>query len=304
MRPLIVSPTYQEAENIDEFLRHGAQRRCPTPTSSSSTTTAPTAPPTRPRRSRAELGNIEVLRRPKKIGLGDAYRAGFSVGIERGYDVLVQIDADLSHDPERAPRRSSSDIERRRRRGHRLALRPRRLDPELAVAAARDVEVGQPLHVVRARHADQGRDVGLSRVPRRHAEEGRLRQHPRQGLRLPDGARVPRAPRRAAASSRSRSRSPTACAASRSSRSRVAAEELTLVTLVGRPRPRRPPRPLTRNPRFQRTCGIRCLRDVAQFGLSGWSRLRRCVLRGTRPRRSPTRCRGARRRCSRPRASR
>jgi dolichol-phosphate mannosyltransferase len=50
-----------------------------------------------------ELGRIEVLRRPKKIGLGDAYRAGFTAGIERGYDVLVQIDADLSHDPKALP---------------------------------------------------------------------------------------------------------------------------------------------------------------------------------------------------------
>ncbi|HEX5095656.1 MAG TPA: glycosyltransferase, partial [Acidimicrobiia bacterium] len=48
-------------------------------------------------------GQIEVLRRPKKIGLGDAYRAGFTVGLERGYDVLIQIDADLSHDPAALP---------------------------------------------------------------------------------------------------------------------------------------------------------------------------------------------------------
>jgi cellulose synthase/poly-beta-1,6-N-acetylglucosamine synthase-like glycosyltransferase len=50
-------------------------------------------------RTAAELGRIDILRRPKKNGLGEAYRAGFSVGIERGYDILVQIDADLSHDP-------------------------------------------------------------------------------------------------------------------------------------------------------------------------------------------------------------
>jgi dolichol-phosphate mannosyltransferase len=50
------------------------------------------------------LGQITVLRRPKKIGLGDAYRAGFSVGIERGYDVIVQMDADLSHDPSELPK--------------------------------------------------------------------------------------------------------------------------------------------------------------------------------------------------------
>jgi dolichol-phosphate mannosyltransferase len=51
----------------------------------------------------AELGGIEVLRRPRKLGLGSAYRAGHAIGIARGYDVLVQIDADLSHDPAALP---------------------------------------------------------------------------------------------------------------------------------------------------------------------------------------------------------
>jgi dolichol-phosphate mannosyltransferase len=51
----------------------------------------------------AELGGIEVLRRPYKMGLGSAYRAGHAIGIARGYDVMVQIDADLSHDPAALP---------------------------------------------------------------------------------------------------------------------------------------------------------------------------------------------------------
>ena len=52
----------------------------------------------------AEFGGIEVLRRPRKLGLGSAYRAGHAVGIARGYEVMVQIDADLSHDPADLPR--------------------------------------------------------------------------------------------------------------------------------------------------------------------------------------------------------
>src|SRR5689334_24948073 len=51
----------------------------------------------------AELGGIEVLRRPRKMGLGSAYRAGHAIGLARGYDVMVQIDADLSHDPAALP---------------------------------------------------------------------------------------------------------------------------------------------------------------------------------------------------------
>jgi dolichol-phosphate mannosyltransferase len=51
----------------------------------------------------AEIGGLEVLRRPHKMGLGSAYRAGHAIGIARGYDVMVQIDADLSHDPAALP---------------------------------------------------------------------------------------------------------------------------------------------------------------------------------------------------------
>ena len=47
----------------------------------------------------AELGRIEVLVNPAKRGLGAAYRRGFELVLGRGYDVVCQMDADLSHDP-------------------------------------------------------------------------------------------------------------------------------------------------------------------------------------------------------------
>jgi dolichol-phosphate mannosyltransferase len=50
-----------------------------------------------------ELGRIEVMRRPAPKGLGDAYRAGFAVGLAAGADVLVEMDCDLSHDPGALP---------------------------------------------------------------------------------------------------------------------------------------------------------------------------------------------------------
>jgi dolichol-phosphate mannosyltransferase len=46
----------------------------------------------------AELGRIDVMVRPAKDGLGNAYRDGFGRGLTQDYDVLVQMDADLSHD--------------------------------------------------------------------------------------------------------------------------------------------------------------------------------------------------------------
>ncbi len=46
---------------------------------------------------------IRVEHRPGKGGLGPAYLDGFRIGIDAGYDVLVQIDADGSHPPEKLP---------------------------------------------------------------------------------------------------------------------------------------------------------------------------------------------------------
>ena len=83
----------------------------------------------------AEIGGVEVLRRPRKMGLGSAYRAGHAIGIARGYDVMVQIDADLSHDPAALPDPARRDRTRRRPRD-RLALRPGRFGPQLAEAPA------------------------------------------------------------------------------------------------------------------------------------------------------------------------
>lgn len=48
-------------------------------------------------------GRISVLHRTRKEGLGAAYIAGFRWGLERGYTVLVEMDADGSHPPERLP---------------------------------------------------------------------------------------------------------------------------------------------------------------------------------------------------------
>ena len=47
---------------------------------------------------------IHVLHRTEKNGLGGAYIAGFGWGLERGFDVLVEMDADGSHAPEQLPR--------------------------------------------------------------------------------------------------------------------------------------------------------------------------------------------------------
>ncbi|MEA3019410.1 MAG: dolichol-phosphate mannosyltransferase [Actinomycetota bacterium] len=102
MRPLVVLPTYQEAENIEAVL---SRLRASVPDAhvlvvddGSPDGTAELA-----KKVADTLGSIDVLHRGHKSGLGSAYRAGFSWGIERGFDVLVEMDADLSHHPEALP---------------------------------------------------------------------------------------------------------------------------------------------------------------------------------------------------------
>lgn len=51
-----------------------------------------------------QLGQVEVLAQANRNGLGGAYRTGFAWGLSGGYDVLVEMDADLSHDPADVPR--------------------------------------------------------------------------------------------------------------------------------------------------------------------------------------------------------
>jgi len=47
---------------------------------------------------------VHVLHRTEKLGLGRAYVAGFAWALDRGYDVVVEMDADGSHRPEDLPR--------------------------------------------------------------------------------------------------------------------------------------------------------------------------------------------------------
>jgi dolichol-phosphate mannosyltransferase len=102
MRTIVVVPTYQEADNIAETLR---RLRASNPSAdvlvvddNSPDGTADIA-----RASARELGQIDVAVRPAKTGLGSAYRHGFAIAFDRGYDTLVQMDADLSHDPAAVP---------------------------------------------------------------------------------------------------------------------------------------------------------------------------------------------------------
>ncbi len=48
-------------------------------------------------------GRVQVIHRPGKLGLGTAYRDGFRLALDQGYDAVVSMDADWSHDPAYLP---------------------------------------------------------------------------------------------------------------------------------------------------------------------------------------------------------
>src|SRR3954466_1201893 len=99
----VTVPTFEEADNIELLVRR-VREAVPAAHILVVDDNSPDGTAEKAEALGAELGGIEVLRRPKKMGLGSAYRAGHAIGIARGYDVMIQIDADLSHDPADLPR--------------------------------------------------------------------------------------------------------------------------------------------------------------------------------------------------------
>ncbi len=101
-RTLVVVPTHDEAANISTLL---AQLQVYVPNADVLVVDDASTDATRPlvRERMDDTDRLRLIERPEKRGLGDAYREAFRLGIAEGYDLLVQIDADLSHDPSALP---------------------------------------------------------------------------------------------------------------------------------------------------------------------------------------------------------
>jgi dolichol-phosphate mannosyltransferase len=101
-RVLIVVPTYNERDNVADVVTRflaalpGAELLF-VDDNSPDGTGAELA------RIAAGERRVHVLHRPGKLGLGTAYLDGFRWGLARDYDVLVEMDADFSHDPRYLP---------------------------------------------------------------------------------------------------------------------------------------------------------------------------------------------------------
>ena len=102
MDTLVVLPTYDEAHNIASVLRR-LRDAVPRADILVVDDASPDGTAEIAKAASAELGSIDVLVRAGKLGLGSAYRDGFIQGLRRGYQVLVEMDSDLSHDPAALP---------------------------------------------------------------------------------------------------------------------------------------------------------------------------------------------------------
>lgn len=102
MRTLIIVPTHNEAANISEILdrihRHVPDADVMVIDDQSTDATRGIV-----RERMTTDSRLRIVEREVKRGLGDAYLHAFAIGLDEGYDAMVEIDADLSHDPAALP---------------------------------------------------------------------------------------------------------------------------------------------------------------------------------------------------------
>ena len=101
--PAVVTPTYNEAENIEIFARRVFEA-LPDATLFVVDDGSPDGTADLVEALDGVLGSVRVLRREGKQGLASAYKLGMGTALEAGHDPILQMDADLSHDPADLPR--------------------------------------------------------------------------------------------------------------------------------------------------------------------------------------------------------
>ncbi len=103
MKILVVVPTYNEAENIRDLLK-AVLEKAPKVEVLVVDDHSPDGTADIVREVQQTEPRVHLLERPGKQGLGTAYVAGFKYALAHGYDAVMEMDADFSHDPADIPR--------------------------------------------------------------------------------------------------------------------------------------------------------------------------------------------------------
>ncbi len=102
MKILIVTPTYNEMDNLSVFIE-AVFKSCPTANILVVDDASPDGTGKLADEFAAKDERVFVLHRAGKLGLGTAYVEGFQWGLRRDYSFFFEMDADLSHDPKYIP---------------------------------------------------------------------------------------------------------------------------------------------------------------------------------------------------------
>ncbi|MCH5673316.1 polyprenol monophosphomannose synthase [Streptomyces gilvus] len=100
---LVIIPTYNEAENIKKIVGR-VRKSVPEAHVLVADDNSPDGTGKLADELAAEDDHVHVMHRKGKEGLGAAYLAGFRWGLDHDYGVIVEMDADGSHQPEELPR--------------------------------------------------------------------------------------------------------------------------------------------------------------------------------------------------------
>ncbi|MBI3194417.1 MAG: polyprenol monophosphomannose synthase [Ignavibacteriae bacterium] len=99
---LVVTPTYNEAENIEQFIREVLSKDTRVEMLIVDDN-SPDGTASIIKKLQNNEPRIHLMERPGKMGLGTAYVEGFKYALKNGYDAVFEMDADFSHDPKEIP---------------------------------------------------------------------------------------------------------------------------------------------------------------------------------------------------------
>ena len=99
MKALIIVPTYNERENLEELVRRIFDQKLPIEILIVDDN-SPDGTGTLADEMAAREPRVHVMHRAGKMGLGSAYVAGFKWALARDYDAVFEMDADFSHNPD------------------------------------------------------------------------------------------------------------------------------------------------------------------------------------------------------------